>query len=130
MDRKSYPGGVTDEEWEFCAPDLTLMKEDAPRREHSLREVLNGLRSFVRAGRPWRMMPNDLPPRITRCCRSLTEAMLSPSLVIATSTSFVATMKLGCAWTIRSFGSSAAAAATLAATKVKIVKAVLEGRIQ
>jgi len=38
------------------------MKEDAPRREHSLRELFNGLRWFVRAGCPWRMMPNDLPP--------------------------------------------------------------------
>ena len=41
---------------------LTLMKEDAPPREHSLRELFNGLRWFVRAGCPWRMMPNDLPP--------------------------------------------------------------------
>ena len=38
------------------------MKEDAPQREHSLRELYNGLRWFIRAGCPWRMMPNDLPP--------------------------------------------------------------------
>ena len=38
------------------------MKEDAPQREHALRELFNGLRWFVRAGCPWRMMPNDLPP--------------------------------------------------------------------
>jgi transposase len=38
------------------------MKEDAPQREYSLRELFNGLRWFVRAGCPWRMMPNDLPP--------------------------------------------------------------------
>src|SRR5581483_7610442 len=60
--RKGYPSDVSDEEWAFCAPYLTLMKEDAPQREHSLREVFNGLRWFVRAGCPWRMMPNDLPP--------------------------------------------------------------------
>ena len=60
--RKSYPSDVSDEEWAFCAPYLTLMKEDAPQREHSLRELYNGLRWFVRAGCPWRMMPNDLPP--------------------------------------------------------------------
>ena len=46
----------------MCAPYLTLMKEDAPQREYSLRELFNGLRWFVRAGCPWRMMPNDLPP--------------------------------------------------------------------
>jgi transposase len=60
--RKSYPSDVGDEEWAFCAPYLTLMKEDAPQRDHSLRELFNGLRWFVRAGCPWRMMPNDLPP--------------------------------------------------------------------
>ena len=60
--RKSYPSDVSDEEWAFCAPYLTLMKEDAPQREHSLRELYNGLRWLVRAGCPWRMMPNDLPP--------------------------------------------------------------------
>jgi transposase len=38
------------------------MTEAAPQREHPLREVFNGLRYIVRAGAPWRMMPNDLPP--------------------------------------------------------------------
>jgi transposase len=60
--RKSYPSDVSDEEWEFCAPYLTLMTEEAPQREYALRDVFNGLRWFVRAGCPWRMMPNDLPP--------------------------------------------------------------------
>jgi transposase len=60
--RKSYPSDVTDEEWEFCATYLTLMKEGAPQREYPLREIFNGLRWFVRAGCPWRMIPNDLPP--------------------------------------------------------------------
>jgi len=60
--RKGYPSDVSDEEWAFCAPYLTLMKEDAPQREYALRELFNGLRWFVRAGCPWRMMPNDLPP--------------------------------------------------------------------
>ena len=44
------------------APYLTLMREDAPQRDHSLREVFNGLRYIVRTGMQWRMMPNDLPP--------------------------------------------------------------------
>jgi transposase len=58
----SYPSDVTDDEWAFVAPYLTLMREDAPQREHPLRAVFNGLRWMVRAGAPWRMMPNDLPP--------------------------------------------------------------------
>jgi transposase len=53
---------VTDEEWAFAAPYLALMREDAPQREHSLREVFNALRYVVRAGEAWRMMPHDLPP--------------------------------------------------------------------
>jgi hypothetical protein len=43
-DRKAYPSDVSDEEWALVAPDLTLMSEDAPQREHPLREGFNGLR--------------------------------------------------------------------------------------
>ena len=60
--RTGYPSDVSDEEWAFCAPYLTLMKQDAPQRDYSLRELFNGLRWFVRAGCPLRMLPNDLPP--------------------------------------------------------------------
>jgi transposase len=62
MDRKPYPSDVSDDEWAFVAPYLTLMREDAPQREYALREVFNGLRYIVRTGAQWRMMPNDLPP--------------------------------------------------------------------
>ena len=62
MERKPYPSDVSDDEWSFVAPYLTLMTEDAPQREHSLREVFNGLRWIVRTGAQWRMMPHDLPP--------------------------------------------------------------------
>jgi len=59
--RKPYPSEVSDEEWEFVAPYLALVREDAPQREHDLREVLNGPRWVVRTGSPWRYMPHDLP---------------------------------------------------------------------
>jgi transposase len=62
MERQTYPSDVSDEEWAFVAPYLTLMTEDAPQREHNLREVFNGLRWMVRTGAQWRMMPHDLPP--------------------------------------------------------------------
>jgi len=62
MNKKPYPSDVTDEEWAFMKPYLTLMREDAPQREHDLREVYNGLRWIVKTGSQWRMMPNDLPP--------------------------------------------------------------------
>ena len=44
MKIQSYPSDLSQEEWDFVAPYLTLMKEDAPQREHSLREVFNALR--------------------------------------------------------------------------------------
>lgn len=62
MERKSYPSDVSDEEWAFAAPYLTLMREDAPQRDYPLREVFNGLRYIMRGGEAWRMMPHDLPP--------------------------------------------------------------------
>ncbi len=62
MIRNGCPSDISDEEWAFATPYLTLMKEDAPQRNHSLREVFNGLRWLVRSGAEWRMMPNDLPP--------------------------------------------------------------------
>lgn len=62
MNRTPYPSDVSDDEWSFVAPYLTLMTEEAPQREHNLRDVLNGLRWIVRTGAQWRMMPHDLPP--------------------------------------------------------------------
>lgn len=60
--RKSYPSDVTDDEWAFVAPYLTLMTEEAPQRRHDLREVFNALRWVVRTGAPWRYLPGDFPP--------------------------------------------------------------------
>jgi transposase len=60
--RTNYPSDVSDEEWAFCAPYLTLMREDAVQRDYSLRAMFNAVRYMVRAGCPWRMIPNDLPP--------------------------------------------------------------------
>jgi len=60
--RQPYPSDVSDDEWAFVAPYLTLMTEEAPQRDHSLREVFNGLRWLVRTGAPWRLLPHDLPP--------------------------------------------------------------------
>ncbi len=62
MKSERYPSDISDDEWAFVAPYLTLMREDAPQREYDMREVFNGLRWIIRAGAPWRMMPKDLPP--------------------------------------------------------------------
>jgi transposase len=60
--REGYPSDVSDEEWALVVWYLTLMEEDAPQREYSLRAVFNALRWMVRTGASWRMMPHDFPP--------------------------------------------------------------------
>jgi transposase len=60
--RKPYPSTITDDEWASVAPYLTLCREDAPQREYPLRIAYNARRWMVRAGAPWRMLPNDFPP--------------------------------------------------------------------
>ncbi len=60
--RKPYPSDVSDAEWEFLLPYLSLMREDAPQRDHPLRELFNALRFVVKTGCQWRFVPHDLPP--------------------------------------------------------------------
>ena len=60
--RRGYPSDVSDEEWAFVAPYVTLIREEAGQREHRLREVFNALRYMVRSGIPWRYLPGDFPP--------------------------------------------------------------------
>jgi len=60
--RTPYLTDVSDEEWAFLVPYLTLMHEDAPQRRHPLRELFNGRRFIARTGLQWRFLPHDLPP--------------------------------------------------------------------
>ena len=59
--RRPYPSDVSDEEWHFVLPYLTLMREDAPQRRHDLREVCTALRWVVRAGAQWAYPPHEFP---------------------------------------------------------------------
>ena len=49
---QAVPSHVSDEEWALVAPYLTLLPEEVGQREHSLREVFNGLRYIVKTGAP------------------------------------------------------------------------------
>ena len=60
--RKSYPSDVSDAEWEFLVPYLTLMREDAPQREYPLRRVFDAVRYVVKTGCQWDFLPHDFPP--------------------------------------------------------------------
>ena len=60
--RKLYPSDVSDAEWEFLVPDLTLMREDTPQRENPLRDVFDAVRYVVKTGCQWDFLPHDFPP--------------------------------------------------------------------
>src|SRR4051812_26478235 len=60
--RKAYPSDVTDDEWAFVAPYLTLVREDARQRDHRLRDLFDGLRWVVKTGAQWRYLPGAFPP--------------------------------------------------------------------
>jgi len=60
--RTPYPSDASDAEWEFLAPYLTLMREDASQREYSLRDVCDALRYVVKTGCQWDFLPHDFPP--------------------------------------------------------------------
>jgi transposase len=62
MKRRGYPSDVSDDEWAFAAPYLTLMTPVAPQRQYDLREVFNALRWLARSGASWRYLPGDFPP--------------------------------------------------------------------
>jgi transposase len=59
--RKPYPSDVSDEEWAFVVPYLTLLPLDATQRVYELRDVFDAARWLVRTGAPWRMIPHDFP---------------------------------------------------------------------
>jgi transposase len=59
---RPYPTDVSDEEWAFAAPYLTLMDPQARQRKYELRLMFNALRWMARAGAPWRLIPHEFPP--------------------------------------------------------------------
>ena len=60
--RKEYPSDLSQQEWHFVAPYLTLMKEESKQRKYPSMEVFNALRWIVKTGSPWRWLPHDFPP--------------------------------------------------------------------
>jgi transposase len=76
LPRKAYPTDVSEDEWAFATPYLTLMSEDAPQRHHDLREVFNALCWVAHTGAPWRYLPGDLPPWPV-ACRFRSEAFVA-----------------------------------------------------
>jgi transposase len=59
---KRYQTDLTDAEWRVIAPHLPMPCATGRPREWPMPEILNGIFYVVRAGSPWRLLPNDLPP--------------------------------------------------------------------
>jgi transposase len=57
-----YQTDLTDAEWRVIAPQLPKPSATGGPRERPMREIVNGIFYVMRAGCPWRLLPNDLPP--------------------------------------------------------------------
>jgi transposase len=57
-----YQTDLTDAEWRVIAPHLPKPRATGRPRAWPMREIVNGIFYVMRAGCPWRLLPNDLPP--------------------------------------------------------------------
>src|SRR5271157_3536245 len=57
-----YQTDLTDAEWCVIAPHLPKPCPTGRPRAWPMREIVNGIFYVMRAGCPWRLLPNDLPP--------------------------------------------------------------------
>jgi transposase len=57
-----YQTDLTNAEWRVIAPHLPKPCATGRPREWPMREIVNGIFYVMRAGCPWRLLPNDLPP--------------------------------------------------------------------
>ncbi len=60
--RKAYPSDLTDAEWLVLEPLLPVTRRRGQTRQHSYRDLLDGMLYVLRGGNAWRAMPHDLPP--------------------------------------------------------------------
>jgi putative transposase len=69
MHRQAYSTDLTDAQWALVEPYFPAVdrpdKRNGRPREHSYREILNGIFYILRAGSAWSLMPHDLPPWLT-----------------------------------------------------------------
>jgi putative transposase len=62
MSFKTYPGDLTDAEWQYLEPLLPPAKTTGRPRQWPLRLILDGIFYLVRSGCAWRMLPQEYPP--------------------------------------------------------------------
>ena len=64
-DELRYASDMKDKEWALIEALLPPAKALGRRRTTALREVVNALLYMLRCGCPWRLLPQDFPPRST-----------------------------------------------------------------
>jgi transposase len=57
-----YQTDLTDAAWRVIAPHLPQPCATGRPRAWPMREIINGIFYVMRAGCPWRLLPNDFPP--------------------------------------------------------------------
>ena len=60
-----YASDLTDAEWALLEPLLPPPRRTGRPRAWPMREILNAIFYVLRAGCPWRMLPESFPPRQT-----------------------------------------------------------------
>jgi putative transposase len=55
--RKNYYTDLSEEEWQIISPLFPNHKN-----KHTKKEIVNAVFYILRAGCPWRLLPNDFPP--------------------------------------------------------------------
>jgi transposase len=70
----TYPGNLSEAEWECLQQHLPSEPSRGRPRSHSLREIFNAIFYVLRTGCPWRYLPSNFPPWQTvfyhfRCLR-------------------------------------------------------------
>ena len=60
-----YASDLTDAEWALLEPLLPPPRSTGRPRSWPMREILNAIFYVLRAGCPWRMLPESFPPRQT-----------------------------------------------------------------
>jgi len=59
--RRAYPTDLTDAQWDLVRPHIPPKKGKGRNAEVDLREVINAILYWIRAGCQWRLLPHDFP---------------------------------------------------------------------
>lgn len=64
MDKKRYPGELSDKEWQLIQPIVEKRdySKGGRKSKHGKRRILDAIFYLLRSGCSWRLLPHDFPP--------------------------------------------------------------------